>query len=62
MVDHYAIDEFWEEALAAHYRQLLVIDDLADRPHKRFILLSVAEDLRLCQNALLDHDPENAKP
>lgn len=33
IVDHYALDARWERALAPHYRQLLVIDDLADRPH-----------------------------
>ena len=39
VVDHYALDQRWEEALAAHYRQLLVIDDLADRPHRCNLLL-----------------------
>jgi UDP-2,4-diacetamido-2,4,6-trideoxy-beta-L-altropyranose hydrolase len=39
VVDHYAIDELWEGALAAHYRQLLVIDDLADRSHRCNLLL-----------------------
>lgn len=33
VVDHYALDQRWENALAPHYRKLLVIDDLADRPH-----------------------------
>lgn len=39
VVDHYALDRRWEEALAPHYRQLLVIDDLADRPHRCNLLL-----------------------
>lgn len=39
VVDHYALDLRWEEALAPHYRQLLVIDDLADRPHRCNLLL-----------------------
>ena len=39
VVDHYALDQRWEDALAAHYRQLLVIDDLADRPHRCDLLL-----------------------
>lgn len=39
VVDHYALDQRWEEALAAHYRQLLVIDDLADRPHRCDLLI-----------------------
>lgn len=39
VVDHYALDQRWEEALAPHYRRLLVIDDLADRPHCADLLL-----------------------
>jgi UDP-2,4-diacetamido-2,4,6-trideoxy-beta-L-altropyranose hydrolase len=39
VVDHYALDQRWEDALAAHYSQLLVIDDLADRPHRCNLLL-----------------------
>lgn len=39
VVDHYALDEHWENALAPHYRQLMVIDDLADRHHACHLLL-----------------------
>lgn len=39
VVDHYALDRRWEEALAPHCRRLLVIDDLADRPHDCDLLL-----------------------
>ena len=39
VVDHYALDHRWEGALAPHYRKLLVIDDLADRPHRCDLLL-----------------------
>ena len=39
VVDHYALDQRWEEALSHHYRKLLVIDDLADRPHRCDLLL-----------------------
>jgi UDP-2,4-diacetamido-2,4,6-trideoxy-beta-L-altropyranose hydrolase len=39
VVDHYALDRRWEDALAKHYRQLLVFDDLADRPHRCNLLL-----------------------
>ena len=39
IVDHYALDEHWESALASHYRKLLVIDDLADRAHNADLLL-----------------------
>jgi UDP-2,4-diacetamido-2,4,6-trideoxy-beta-L-altropyranose hydrolase len=39
VVDHYGIDQRWEEALQSYYKQLLVIDDLADRPHRSDVLL-----------------------
>lgn len=39
VVDHYALDQRWEDVVAAHCRQLLVIDDLADRPHRCDLLL-----------------------
>ena len=39
VVDHYALDRHWEDAVAPHHRKLLVIDDLADRPHRCDLLL-----------------------
>lgn len=33
VVDHYALDHNWEQALQPYYHQLMVIDDLADRQH-----------------------------
>lgn len=39
VVDHYALDQGWEHALQANYRKLMVIDDLADRPHQCDLLL-----------------------
>lgn len=39
VVDHYALDTRWEDALCVHYGKLLVIDDLADRPHACDLLL-----------------------
>lgn len=39
IVDHYALDARWEHALAPHYHQLMVIDDLADRLHACDLLL-----------------------
>jgi UDP-2,4-diacetamido-2,4,6-trideoxy-beta-L-altropyranose hydrolase len=39
VVDHYALDQRWETALRPHYQKLMVIDDLADRPHQCDFLL-----------------------
>lgn len=39
VVDHYALDQRWESALRPHYQKLMVIDDLADRPHQCDLLL-----------------------
>ena len=39
IVDHYALDAHWERALEPHYNKLMVIDDLADRPHACNLLL-----------------------
>lgn len=39
IVDHYALDRRWEKILKADVRYLLVIDDLADRPHECDALL-----------------------
>lgn len=39
IVDHYALDASWEKLLQPHYRQLMVIDDLANRPHHCSLLL-----------------------
>jgi UDP-2,4-diacetamido-2,4,6-trideoxy-beta-L-altropyranose hydrolase len=34
VVDHYALDKRWEAALQPNFQQLMIIDDLADRPHQ----------------------------
>lgn len=39
VVDHYALDHRWEEALRPHYQNIMVIDDLADRRHDCDVLL-----------------------
>lgn len=39
VVDHYALDERWESLLRPYSNNLLVIDDLADRPHQCDLLL-----------------------
>lgn len=39
VVDHYALDRRWEEALRPHIGRIMVIDDLADRAHDCDLLL-----------------------
>ncbi len=39
VVDHYALDVEWESSLSENYTRLLVIDDLANRPHACDLLL-----------------------
>lgn len=39
VVDHYGLDVRWEGSLAKHCAQMMVIDDLADRPHTCQVLL-----------------------
>jgi UDP-2,4-diacetamido-2,4,6-trideoxy-beta-L-altropyranose hydrolase len=39
VVDHYALDRRWEQALRPSVDRIMVIDDLADRPHDCDLLL-----------------------
>jgi UDP-2,4-diacetamido-2,4,6-trideoxy-beta-L-altropyranose hydrolase len=39
VVDHYALDARWEDALRPQAKRIMVIDDLADRPHACDLLL-----------------------
>jgi len=39
VVDHYALDRRWEMALRSYAGRIMVIDDLADRPHDCDLLL-----------------------
>lgn len=51
VVDHYALDRQWEQALRPYSNRLMVIDDLADRAHDCDLLL----DQNLGRNAA-DYD------
>jgi UDP-2,4-diacetamido-2,4,6-trideoxy-beta-L-altropyranose hydrolase len=39
VIDHYAIDMRWEKVLRPHVRQMMVVEDLADRKHECDFLL-----------------------
>jgi len=39
VVDHYALDKQWELSMRPHVKKIMVIDDLADRPHECDLLL-----------------------
>jgi UDP-2,4-diacetamido-2,4,6-trideoxy-beta-L-altropyranose hydrolase len=39
VLDHYALDARWERTMRPAYQRLMVIDDLADRPHDCDLLL-----------------------
>jgi UDP-2,4-diacetamido-2,4,6-trideoxy-beta-L-altropyranose hydrolase len=39
IVDHYALDSRWEKLVRPHVQRIMVIDDLADRPHECDLLL-----------------------
>ncbi len=39
VVDHYALDRRWEQAMRPYTRRIIAIDDLADRPHDCDLLL-----------------------
>ncbi|WP_339651682.1 UDP-2,4-diacetamido-2,4,6-trideoxy-beta-L-altropyranose hydrolase [Halopseudomonas pelagia] len=52
VVDHYALDTRWEQQLKPYYHRLLVIDDLADRPHQCDVLL----------DQTLGRDPQDYQP
>ena len=56
IVDHYALDKDWENAMSPYARKLMVIDDLADRPHQCALLL----DQNYYQNA--DHRYDGLLP
>ena len=40
IVDHYGLDEHWEDILREYTRKLLVVDDLVDRRHKADLIVN----------------------
>ncbi|PKH10362.1 UDP-2,4-diacetamido-2,4,6-trideoxy-beta-L-altropyranose hydrolase [Planomicrobium sp. MB-3u-38] len=39
IIDHYSIDSKWEKRIRQHAKKIMVVDDLADRPHDCDLLL-----------------------
>lgn len=58
VVDHYALDEHWERVLRGSAKNIMVIDDLADRRHDCDILLD--QNLQVADDRYLALLPENA--
>ncbi len=61
VVDHYALDVWWEEELRPYTKKIMVIDDLADRPHACDLLLdqNLYEDMERRYDGLVP--PETVK-
>lgn len=57
VIDHYALDHYWEQKLRPHCDSILVIDDLADRKHDCEILLdqTFGRDKQDYQHLVPDH-------
>lgn len=55
LVDHYGIGAEWERTLRAHAARVMVIDDLADRPHECDLLLdqNLFDDMQVRYDGLV---------
>ena len=43
IIDHYALDQIWEERIKSYSNRVMVIDDLANRNHSCDLLLDTTE-------------------
>jgi len=59
IIDHYAIDTIWQELLKGSYKQLMVIDDLADRTHQCDLLLD--QTYGRSEEDYIDYVPKNCQ-
>ena len=59
IVDHYALDYRWENAMRDQSHQMMCIDDLADRPHACDVLLD--QSLGRCEEDYRGLVPEQAR-
>jgi len=59
VVDHYQLDERWERALQHTAREIMVIDDLANRPH--FCSILIDQNLGRSAEDYKDITPEACK-
>ncbi len=59
IIDHYAIDAVWQRLLTDSYKQLMVIDDLADRTHECDLLLD--QTYGRSEEDYIDYVPKNCQ-
>ncbi len=58
ILDHYSLSQPWESLIRDHVGQMMVIDDLANRPHDADILLDYTPKSSHAYDALLNPDCE----
>lgn len=61
VVDHYAIDAVWERQLKPYTQHMIVLDDLADRPHVCDVVLDQHRLGMLQESAYAQYVPERCQ-